>query len=274
MSKFLKSITTTIEEHYDELTQVEKRIADYFINNMSQDDYSSKNVASQIYVSEASLSRFAKKLGFKGYREFVFAYTNQINENKRLDCLTEFTIHLYETILEKAYAIIDNHQMVKIAKWLDGYQRVFIYGVGSSSLAAQEFYSRFRRIGLDVDAQTSPNDIALNISRVTKQSLVIGISISGITEEVVNGLKAAHQKGAKTILLTGKRSAYFEAFIDEIVRLAYIPNMNVSNIISPQLPALIMIDIIYTHYLNYNREGKIEKLNETLKQINYPLEKS
>ena len=50
--------------------------------------------------------------------------------------------------------------------------------------------------------------------------------------------------------------------------------MNVSNIISPQLPALIMIDIIYTHYLNYNREGKIEKLNETLKQINYPLEKS
>ena len=96
MSKFLKSITTTIEEHYDELTQVEKRIADYFINNMSQDDYSSKNVASQIYVSEASLSRFAKKLGFKGYREFVFAYTNQINENKRLDCLTEFTIHQYE----------------------------------------------------------------------------------------------------------------------------------------------------------------------------------
>ena len=283
MSKFLKSITTSIEEHYDDLTQVEKRIADFFINNTMQDDYSSKSVASQIYVSEASLSRFAKKLGFKGYREFVFAYEDQLKENKRLDRLTEFTIHQYESILEKTYAIIDNHQMVKIAKWLDDYKRVFIYGVGSSSLVASEFYSRFRRIGLDVDAQTSLNDIALNISRVTEQSLVIGISISGITEEVVNGLKAAHEKGAKTILLTGKRSAYFEAFINEVVRLAYIPNMNVSNIISPQLPALIMIDIIYTHYLNYNREGKIEKLNdregkieklnETLKQINYPLEK-
>nr|WP_288160474.1 hypothetical protein [uncultured Sharpea sp.] len=46
MSKFLKSITTSIEEHYDDLTQVEKRIADFFINNTMQDDYSSKSVAS------------------------------------------------------------------------------------------------------------------------------------------------------------------------------------------------------------------------------------
>lgn len=55
MDNYLKSTKTMIEEKYDSFTQVEKVIADYFLHGTIE-DFSSKAVASTIYVSEASLS--------------------------------------------------------------------------------------------------------------------------------------------------------------------------------------------------------------------------
>ena len=37
-------------------------------------------------------------------------------------------------------------------------------------------------------------------------------------------------------------------------------------------PALIVVDILYSHYLNYNNDNKKEKLQMTLEHINYELE--
>ncbi len=54
---------------YPKLTAAERAVADYFLQNREQGDFSSKTVAAKLYVSEASLSRFAQKCGFKGYRE-------------------------------------------------------------------------------------------------------------------------------------------------------------------------------------------------------------
>ena len=74
MLSYNKSIIPIIESSYEDLTNVEKMIADYFLNGVENDELSSKDVSKKLFVSEASLSRFAKKLGFSGYREFQFAY--------------------------------------------------------------------------------------------------------------------------------------------------------------------------------------------------------
>ena len=47
-------------------------------------ELSSKDVSKKLFVSEASLSRFAKKLGFSGYREFQFAYKQNFHLQKNL----------------------------------------------------------------------------------------------------------------------------------------------------------------------------------------------
>ena len=50
------------------MTHVEKSIAQFFINNETKGNFALKEVASLLYTSEATLSRFAKKCGYKGYR--------------------------------------------------------------------------------------------------------------------------------------------------------------------------------------------------------------
>lgn len=74
MEQYEKNIIPQIESIYNSFTPLEKTIADFFISNTEKIDLSSKSVSSRLYVSEASLSRFAKKCGYKGYREFLFCY--------------------------------------------------------------------------------------------------------------------------------------------------------------------------------------------------------
>lgn len=60
MKDYEVSIIPIIEANYDRLTTVEKSIADFFISNVDAVDLSAKGVADKLFVSEASLSRFAK----------------------------------------------------------------------------------------------------------------------------------------------------------------------------------------------------------------------
>ena len=72
MEFYTKSVIPVIESNYDNFTTVERNIADFFIQNRKKMDFSARAIAEHLYVSEASLSRFAKKCGYRGYREFVY----------------------------------------------------------------------------------------------------------------------------------------------------------------------------------------------------------
>ncbi len=74
MEHFEKSIIPVIESVYPSFTPLERTVADFFIHNTDESDLSARHVSELLYVSEASLSRFAKKCGYTGYREFVYRY--------------------------------------------------------------------------------------------------------------------------------------------------------------------------------------------------------
>lgn len=82
MEYYVKSVVPIIESNYNNFTMVEKNIADFFIHNHEKMDFSAKTVAAKLFVSEASLSRFAKKCGYRGYREFVYQYEETLVEKR------------------------------------------------------------------------------------------------------------------------------------------------------------------------------------------------
>ena len=79
MEHFEKSIIPVIESVYPSFTPLERTVADFFIHNTDESDLSARHVSELLYVSEASLSRFAKKCGYTGYREFVYRYQEGLN---------------------------------------------------------------------------------------------------------------------------------------------------------------------------------------------------
>ena len=69
MEYYVKSVVPIIESNYDKFTTVERNIADFFIQNRKKVDFSSKSISERLFVSEASLSRFAKKCGYRIFEE-------------------------------------------------------------------------------------------------------------------------------------------------------------------------------------------------------------
>ena len=71
-------IATLIDSHFEEMTDLEQEIARYFLQAETiADDLSSQQVTQKLHISQAALTRFSKKCGFTGYREFIFQYLHQ-----------------------------------------------------------------------------------------------------------------------------------------------------------------------------------------------------
>lgn len=185
MDYYVKSVIPVIESNYENFTALEKNIADFFMKNEEKMDFSAKEIAKHLFVSEASLSRFAKKCGFRGYREFIYQYEESFEEkNKELTGHTRTVLNMYQELLNKTYSLMDEAQIIRICEKLGQAKRVFVCGKGSSGLAAREMRLRFMRIGVDINSIQDPDLMRMQAVFQKEGCLVIGISISGESEDV------------------------------------------------------------------------------------------
>ncbi len=266
--KFDKSVIQIIESMYDSFTVTEKGIADFFIHSPEIEDFSVKAIAARLYVSSASLVRFAKKLGYRGYREFVYEYEKSYVKNKPLEIVgTRSIFDIYQDFLNKAYNLIDEAQLVRVVKFLNDAERVYVFGKGSSGLSASEMELRFMRIGVNIDSIEDPDRMRMQTVFINKHNLVFGISISGTTTDVLYSLKEAHLRGAKTVLLTTKSDDLFHEYCDEVLLMPNIGRLDKGNHISPQLPILIMIDVLYFCFVKKDKTSKEYLHSETVRSL-------
>lgn len=254
MEYYLKSVVPIIESNYDNFTTVEKNIADFFIQNQKKTDLSAKAISEQLFVSEASLSRFAKKCGFRGYREFVYQYEqNFVEKQESITGNTRTILTVYQELLNRTYSLVDEAQIGRISRFLNQAERVLVCGRGSSGLAAREMELRFMRIGVDIDSIGDTDLMRMQAVFQDKRSLVFGISISGQQEDVLYLLRESHRRGARTVMMTAKNKDEYAEFCDEVVLVPSLNHLDHGNVISPQFPILVMLDVIYSYYVEKDK---------------------
>ena len=268
MEYYVKSVVPIIESNYNNFTMVEKNIADFFIHNHEKMDFSAKTVATKLFVSEASLSRFAKKCGYRGYREFVYQYEETLVEKKEsMTGNTRMVLNAYQELLNKTYSLVDEGQIARIGKYLNQAERVFVCGKGSSGLAASEMELRFMRIGVDIDSLQDSDRMRMQAVFQDKRCLVFGISISGETEGVRYLMREAHKRGAKTVMITAQNKDSYAEYCSEVLLLPSLRHLNHGNVISPQFPILVMLDLIYSYYVEQDKPKKESFHDNTLRAL-------
>jgi DNA-binding MurR/RpiR family transcriptional regulator len=189
-------------------------------------------------------------------------------EEKEISDITRLVRKNYKDILFKAFELIDEEQMRRIATRLSNTEyTVPVYGMGSSGYVAREFQLRFMRLGLDVIAITDSQMIAMNASLVKRGSLVLAFSISGKSKEILEGIKKAKQNGAKVVLFTASKDKKLAEFCDEIVEVAYLTELENGTKISPQISILIILDVLYSYYFANDSFFKAEKYKRTLSAL-------
>lgn len=258
-------IATIIDLHFEELTELEHEIARYFLQAETiQDDLSSQQVTQKLHISQAALTRFAKKCGFTGYREFVFQYQHQSSKadthSHKHSPLTKRVLRSYSIMREQTQDLIDEEQLERVAQLIDNAERVYFFGTGSSGLIAREMKLRFMRLGVVCEALTDQDGFAWTTSIMDENCLVLGFSLSGTTQSVLDSLLDAKEMGAKTILFTSAPNKNSQAYTETVLVASHSQSSYIQRI-SAQLPMLILIDLIYAYFLEINRESKEKIFN-------------
>lgn len=247
------SILYTITGIYNSLTTIEKIIADYFLSAPDPRNLSAKSVSAKLFVSTASLTRFSQKCGFVGYRQFIFAYQQeQVRgcERPQSEGFLSSLFNVYESLMNETWNLYEEEQIKRICTLFATKNRIYIYGIGSSGLVATEMQMRLVRLGLNIYSITDSHLMEINSVILNENCMVVGLSISGKTKELLKALKAAKSAGASTALITSLKSTKYDSFCDEVIHIGYQEKLATGKIISPQFPLLLMSDIIYACYLS------------------------
>lgn len=270
MMKSFGASKQNILEKYDTLTSVERTVADYFLKNEREMEFSSKNISNVLHVSEATLSRFAKKCGYKGYREFIFDYEKELKiemQEQGVSALTRKVRKTYERLMEESFQLLDERNVEKAAVLMSTHSRVLVCGMGSSGYAAREFQLRFMRLGMDIQAMTDSQMIQMSGALMNEQTLLIAITLSGKTTEILEVVRAAREKGAKVILITASKDTALLNRCDLVFPVASAKNLDAGILISPQFPILVLVDVLYAYYFEHDPQTKLYNYYETVAAI-------
>ena len=256
-----------IEKNFEDMTQLEKSIGEFFIKNKSARDFSSKGISGLLYVSEASLHRFAKKCGYKGYREFIFSYEKDI-ENERNNGTDEKKVNqliiklkaAYTTLVEENFGLIKDNQIRKIATLLNSGKRVILTGSETENAVFEEYKLKYLKLGIDINTVTKKEFLEPSVDLLNKDSLVIVCDISGENGNLKTVVQKAKVKEADIVLITANEACEYADLCNEVIKVSYPKGL--ANVISMQMVILMTMDVIYSYCSankNYFKAIKKEK---------------
>ncbi len=255
---------------YEDMTAVERSIADFFLNNGEMLDFSAKNITKLLYISDATLSRFAKKCNYKGYREFIYLYEKELQEElseRNISVLTKRVKYTYSTLMEESFNMLDEKKVKRVSDLMNSHSRVCVCGMGSSGYSAREIQLRFMRLGMNIQAVTDSQMIQMSTAILDENCLLLAISLSGKTKEIIDALKMAKGKGASVVLITSEIDVEGKDNCDEVLYVATAKNLDAGMKISPQFPILILVDVLYMYYFENDANKKMSKYRDTLSAL-------
>lgn len=193
-----------------------------FISNKYQElsRMTISSLARYLNVSEASITKVCKKLKCEGFYELKHAIADYMSRDETSMIDEEQEDFLPEdddqTILEKVFihsiialqdtlSIINREELSKAAdvlKHITPDRKIILVGSGGSGILCEDFQHKLLKIGIIATMHRDSNMQLMSASLVQSGDIVLGISHSGTTKDVVEALKLAKEKGATTICVT------------------------------------------------------------------------
>ncbi|WP_411169248.1 MurR/RpiR family transcriptional regulator [Clostridium sp. MB05] len=246
-------ILCEIQRKYNDFSDKEKSIADYIMQYGDEiKNINITDLAKEIGTSGATITRFAKKIGCDSFVDMKIKLGSnkvEVHVNDE-DGIFSYAYQYYNEVIERTKMLIDKEAIFKIVNEIKKARNIYIYGVGSSGLTGEEMMQRLLRMGFNVHCISDSHMMIINSSIVSEHDLVIGISISGETEEVIHALKISRENGAKIVSITSFEGSSISKYSD-IKFIVYNPNfVDRRRFINTQFSAMYLLDLISMVLLN------------------------
>lgn len=255
------------------ITYIKENIEDVFYKPISQ-------IAKESNIGEATITRFVKKMNFSGLQDFKVTLAQEIstmnkkniinkniqNDEPALDTAKKL-LNSNITTLENTVEIINSNDVHNCARLIINAKKIYFIGIGYSGIIAQDSNYKFMRIGLNCVSFDSSHTMIMMSSIMEEGDLIVAISHSGETEEIIKTVKLARDNNAKIISITENKNSELKDISD--VHLSYVSGETVleTGSISSKLAQFFIIDLVYTQVVKELSNEAIERKIKTTNAI-------
>lgn len=263
-----------IKERWDEFTPSDKKIGEYIVDNPEQIvNYNTLELADFIDTSQSAIIRFIKKIGYKGYIDFKIDVAKSLEEsnnffpdevitkNESIENIISKSKNNVLATVEKTYALIDTEAIKRSIDDINKANNIYLAGVGSSGLICEDFSYKLQRSGKKVFYQVDAHTNLALVTNIDKYDLLIAISYSGLTKEILIASEYAKKVGAKVISISKSLNSTLAHNSNELLLIPEIEREMRYGAISSRLSSQIITDILYYGYVAANTE----KVNENMR---------
>ncbi|GED61214.1 MurR/RpiR family transcriptional regulator [Brevibacillus formosus] len=215
MSHMLNGGLVGLQAILDQLKPSERKVADYILAHPEDVvKLSVQKLAEYSGVSEATIIRLARSLNMKGYQELKLRVAGDLTKQTAIGSYQEIMMEgSVESIMQAVswnniqsiqdtLSVLSNEEVKKAVDVLSVARKIDVYGVGASAVIADDIRQKFSRINLWCEAYSDFHAQLTSAVTLTEKDVVIGISYSGQTEDIIQSLTEAKQQGATIITLT------------------------------------------------------------------------
>lgn len=214
MTSQSNNVFETISSQYFQLTNSEKKVADYILGHRIDAQYMSiSELAEECGVADATISRFCRRLGMGGYNAFKLELAKasmatrgpgveKLGEGGNQGDLRKKILSESIAALEQTADLLDAGQVRLALNLIQQANKVVCMGQGGSMVLAQEAWTLFSTISSKFvfvpDSHLQINTAALMESK----DVILFFSYSGSTRDLQDVLEVAKARNVKVILIS------------------------------------------------------------------------
>lgn len=254
MSSVLDNITVL----YDQLFDAEKKIAKYILNNPKEVvDMTVSELAETSDVSIASVSRFCRKVGLKGFAHLKVSLAQElVDTHKGGEISNEISLENIPQSLQNILAnkitelkqtvnSINTDEFKVILEGIRDASRVQVVAVGNTIPVAIDAAFKFNELGIPTNAGTIWETQLSYSFTLGKGDVLIAISNSGESDKVLEAVKIANKNGAMTLGITNSAHSAIGEEVQYLITTATREKLFLDEFCFSRVSAMTVIEIIF-----------------------------
>ena len=273
-----------ITESQSSLRKSEAKVASYVLENLDEViEMRVVDLASKSSVSEPTVIRFCRAIGFDGFQSFKLQLAQQLGLGSVFtqfavedsDTVADLLNKVFDTTVGSLITVRDEINSAVLEQAIDTIsdaRRVEFYGFGASGSVAADAQHKFFRLQLSSAAYTDPHIQRMSAISLGSEDVVVAISQSGETQALLESVELAREAGANVIGLAPQNTS-----LSRICNLAIYVNMEEDlesfTPVSSRIAHLVVIDVLATGVARHRKpllREHLERLEKSQKALRNP----
>ena len=269
-----------IESILPNLSKAESKVAAYILEHPKETlDRHIGELSKAIGVSEPTIIRFCRSLGLDGYKSFKLhlarsmprAGNQLLTDINQSDSPSKIGYKIIDSAiasLQETRKHLDSPELDKAVQALLRASRIEFYGQGGSGVVASDAQQKFFRLGTPVVAYSDPYIHCVSAALLTSECVVVAVSHSGSSKDLLNSVELAKEAGATTIAITAGQSMLAQV-ADIVLPIDVQEDSTDYAPIKSRMSQLVLLDTLAIAIAVAREEaqalsGKLSKANDAL----------